>query len=541
MSPSSKSRWCDWEASYGRVASVGIAAAAVVDPVTGAVRVGENIGWRDVPLRSLLEARWQRPVQVDADAFCGALAESRLGAGADLEHFLYVVIGTGIGHALVLDRQVWHGLHATANVFGHIKVTPDPVPCYCGGTGCLCQYASGQGLARVATMYGQSPKTTGREVLTAYAASEAWARAVVEEMLSRLAFAVSAAYNLVDIECTVFGGGVITSAFPDLEALRQRIEPLVYPQIRPIDLRRAVLGSHAVLTGAALLAFDRRTENIYMNIVPWIQQAHREGWALGQFNISNLEVLQAIVDAANALQSPVIVGVSMGSLRHIGLPYLAGLIQGARQAAQVPLFFHLDHGADFAAVSACIEIGFDSVMLDASRNPYAENVRLVREVADYAHARDVGVEAQVGETWDEETGDTVESRTDPAQVSDFVAATGIDYLAISFGNTPGRLDGRADVDLDLVKSCAAASSVPIVLHGGTSIPDQAVREAIRAGAAKVNIDTAIRQAVTAVLQEQYGGDVVPSDPRRAFARTRAATQEAVMDKMNIFGSAHQAP
>lgn len=274
--------------------------------------------------------------------------------------------------------------------------------------------------------------------------------------------------------------------------------------------------------------------------VQWIQQAHREGWALGQFNISNLEVLQAIVEAANEQRAPVLVGVSMGSLRHIGLDYLAGLIAGARKAARTPLFFHLDHGADFATVRACIEIGFDSVMLDASRSSTAENIRLVREVVDYAHPRGVGVEAQIGETWDEETGDLVETRTDPRQVADFVMQTGIDYLAISFGNTPGRLDGKAEIDLDLVRACAAASPAPVVLHGGSSIPDGGMRAAIAAGAAKVNIDTALRQSITAALQEQYGGRHAPSDPRKVFTAARAAVRDTVAAKLQLFGSVARA-
>jgi ketose-bisphosphate aldolase len=277
-----------------------------------------------------------------------------------------------------------------------------------------------------------------------------------------------------------------------------------------------------------------------MKIVTMLQRAQREGWALGQFNMSNLETLQAIVVAANEVHSPCIVGVSMGTLRHVGLPYLAGLIQGARASATVPLYFHLDHGADFAAVQSCIEIGFDSVMIDASRYRLEENVRLVREVVDFAHARSVGVEAQVGETWDEETGEEVETRTDPAQIEGFVAATGIDYLAVSFGNTPGRLEGDAAIDLDLIQACAAVAPVPLVLHGGTSIPDEAMGRAIAMGAAKVNIDTAIRKAVTSTLAQAYTGGAPPSDPRKLFQATRLAATHVVQGKMRLFGSINRA-
>jgi len=170
--------------------------------------------------------------------------------------------------------------------------------------------------------------------------------------------------------------------------------------------------------------------------VEWIQRARREGWALGQFNISSLEVLQGIVDAANEAHSPVLVGVSMGSLRHVGWPYLAGLVQGAKAAATVPLFFHLDHGDSYETVTKVIAAGFESVMIDASRLRYAENVDLVQQVVAYGHGHGVGVEAQIGETWDEETGDTVESRTDPDEVAAYVAATGEGVHHLNAGASP---------------------------------------------------------------------------------------------------------
>lgn len=282
-----------------------------------------------------------------------------------------------------------------------------------------------------------------------------------------------------------------------------------------------------------------------MNAAEWIRRAQAEGWALGQFNISGLTVLQGIVEAANEARSPVLVGVSMGSLRHIGLPYLAGLVQGAKRAAQAPLFFHLDHGDSYETVVHVIEAGFESVMIDASRMTLDDNVHLVRRVVEYGRARGVGVEAQIGETWDEETGDLVETHTDPAQVASYVAATGIDYLAISFGNTPGRQSGRADVDLDLIRACASASSAPIVLHGGTSIADAAMRAAIGFGAAKVNIDTAIRQAVTGAFQAAYaprgGSEADTTDPRRAARAVREAVRKTVLGKMELFGSPGRLP
>ncbi|MFN8454428.1 MAG: class II fructose-bisphosphate aldolase [Anaerolineae bacterium] len=267
-----------------------------------------------------------------------------------------------------------------------------------------------------------------------------------------------------------------------------------------------------------------------------IRRAYREQWALGQFNMSNLETLQAIVLAANETRTPVIVGVSMGTFRHVGLNYLRGLVQGAKAEAQVPLFFHLDHGPDFSTIATFIELGFDSVMIDTSKFPLQENAQRVREVVDYAHARGVCVEAQIGETWDEETGEEVQVKTDPTEVKLFIQETGIDYLAISFGNTPGKLEGQADIDTQLLQEVASVSTIPIVLHGGTSIPDAVVSTAIQTGAAKINIDTAIRKAVTTMLTSIYGSATPPSDPRKSFQNVRQAAKAAVIEKMRLFGA-----
>lgn len=275
-------------------------------------------------------------------------------------------------------------------------------------------------------------------------------------------------------------------------------------------------------------------------IVEMIRRARREGWALGQFNLSNLETLQGIVAAANEERSPLLVGVSMGTIRHVTLEYLAGLMQGARDSAEVPIFFHLDHGPDLDMIRKVVAIGFDSVMLDTSRLPFEKNVASVVEAVNFAHDHGVGIEAQIGETWDEETGEEVQVETEPEEAREFVADTGIDYLAFSFGNTPGRLQGESNPDIALVREIAAVVSIPLVLHGGTSIPDAVVKEAVSLGAAKINIDTTIRRAVTETMRETYCDDNYSSDPRKQFALMRKRVKHAVRGKMRLFGSAGKA-
>lgn len=265
-----------------------------------------------------------------------------------------------------------------------------------------------------------------------------------------------------------------------------------------------------------------------------IHRARREGWAVGQFNMSSLDTLHGIVDAANETHIPCLVGVSMGTLRYAGLEYVAGLMRAARVHAAVPLYFHLDHGSDLEVVRWAIDAGFDSVMIDTSMLPYSENVARVRAVAEVTRAHGVALEAQLGETLDEETGAGAQIETDPAAVRSYVTETGIDYLACSFGNAPGTGVGTSDPDRDLIERIGHASPVPLVVHGGTSLSDDMARFAIRCGAAKINIDTWIRRAVSYTLARCYANGDSVSDPRIPFKQVRAAVAAAVTEKLRLF-------
>lgn len=268
----------------------------------------------------------------------------------------------------------------------------------------------------------------------------------------------------------------------------------------------------------------------------WVLRARREGWAVGQFNMSNLETLQAIADAANETKAPVFVGTSMGTLRHAGLEYVAAMARAAKVASPVPLLFHLDHGPDFATVAACIDLGWDSVMIDASALPYEENVALVRRVVAMAHPRGVAVEAQIGQTWEEDGDDRTEVVTTPEAAQGFVRATGVDYVAVSIGNTPGQVEGEAPIDIPLLRAIARLADIPIVMHGGSSVPDAVMREAIGLGVAKINIDTAIRLAVSRTLADHYRGDRPASDPRVPFREARDAAKASTLEKIALFGA-----
>lgn len=274
-------------------------------------------------------------------------------------------------------------------------------------------------------------------------------------------------------------------------------------------------------------------------VVTAIRRARVEGWALGEFNAGIFEVAQAIIEAAQEIPSPLLVGFSPRTVDFLGVSYLSAFIRTAKTLTQkVPVYFHLDHGKDLRTIEACIRAGFDSVMIDASMYPFSENVARTRTVVALAHRYGVGVEAQVGQPAQDEEEKTENplDLTDPELAARFVRETGIDYLAVAIGETPGKLEGETHILLSRLADVAQATGVPLVLHGGTSISEEDLREAIRLGVAKVNIDTAIRKAVTAVMRDFYRQDPPPADIRIPFGELRRAVKTVIAQKAHLFGS-----
>lgn len=270
--------------------------------------------------------------------------------------------------------------------------------------------------------------------------------------------------------------------------------------------------------------------------IHWIGRAWHEGWALGMFNAHHLEAVQAIAAAAQARKAPVMLSTTMGGIAHVGLDYFVAMARVARASVSVPLILHLDHGADFNTVTACIERGFDSVMIDASSASYDDNVALVREVLALARCHGVAVEAQVGETLAEEGGEVIERKTTVAEAVQFVADVDVDMLAVSIGNRPGTVGSNAPIDVELVRDIAKAVKKPLVLHGGTSVPQEITPNLIRAGIAKINIDAATKAAFRQSLKRHYSVEEPEIDTRIPMANARTAAQQAVEERIALFGA-----
>lgn len=295
-------------------------------------------------------------------------------------------------------------------------------------------------------------------------------------------------------------------------------------------------------------------------------RAYKEGYAVGAFNVNNMEIIQGIMEAAQEEKAPLILQVSAGARRYAGQTYIKKLIEAALEETDHPLALHLDHGQDFEICKQCIDGGFSSVMFDGSHLDFEENIAITKQVVEYAHERGVVVEAELGRLAGVE--DDVHSEesiyTDPDQAVEFVERTGCDSLAIAIGTSHGayKFTGEARLDFDrLEKISNMLPEFPIVLHGSSSVPQEFVemankyggdigsakgvpeellRKAATYGVCKINIDTDIRLAMTAVIRKHFAENPSHFDPRQYLKPARQAVKEMVQHKIkNVLGCSNK--
>ena len=250
-----------------------------------------------------------------------------------------------------------------------------------------------------------------------------------------------------------------------------------------------------------------------MNLVPMadiLNKANEGGYAVGGFNINNMEFLQAIVQAAEETRSPLILQTSEGALKYIGMDYVVGMVQAATKNTTVPVALHLDHGSSFEVIMQCIRNGYSSVMIDGSHYPFEENVRLTRKVVEAAHAVGVSVEAELGRLGGTEDDLSVDEKdasfTDPEEAEEFVKRTGVDALAVSIGTAHGVYKGEPKLDFDRLKEIKERIKIPVVLHGASGIPEADLKKAVSLGVCKVNVNTDFQQAYAAKVREVLAND-----------------------------------
>jgi fructose-bisphosphate aldolase class II len=275
-----------------------------------------------------------------------------------------------------------------------------------------------------------------------------------------------------------------------------------------------------------------------------LEHAHENGYAVGAFNVNNMEAVQAIMEAAEETKSPVIIQASQGGLKYAGVEYIAGMCKIAAEKASVPVAIHLDHGTDFKQIIKCIRNGFTSVMIDASHHPLEENIKITKQIMDIANAAGVSVEAELGKIGGVEDDIAVDERdatyTDPEEAVRFVKETGVDYLAIAVGTAHGPYKGEPKLDFDRIKVIKERLNMPIVLHGSSGVPEDSIKRAVSLGINKINIDTDIRMAFHKAVKEVVKNNPDEYDPRKIVGPAREAMKDVIADKMRMFGSAGNA-
>lgn len=276
----------------------------------------------------------------------------------------------------------------------------------------------------------------------------------------------------------------------------------------------------------------------------FLPKAKANKFAVGQFNMNNLEFAQAITDAAIEEKSPFIFGVSEGALKYMGIEYTVAIAEAAAKKSGLPIALHLDHGSNFDIAMKCIRAGFSSVMFDGSHHPFEENIAMTKEIVKAAHAMGVSVEGELGTIGGVEDDLSVDeehaSLAKPEEAIRFFEETGVDALAIAVGTAHGMYKGEVKIHYDIIKAVVAKIPVPIVLHGGSGVPDDMIREAIQAGVGKINVNTENQVACTATIREVLAKDANIIDPRKYLTPARTAMKQVVQEKIRLFGSSNQA-
>ena len=271
-------------------------------------------------------------------------------------------------------------------------------------------------------------------------------------------------------------------------------------------------------------------------------KAQKEGYAVGAFNAENMEMVQAIVAAAEDLSSPVIIQTTPGSLQYADTDLFFGMVNAEAKKAKVPVALHLDHGNSAELCAKAILSGYTSIMIDGSKLAFSENVALTKKVVEFAHAMEVPVEGELGTVGGKEDTHEVKDKsyTDPEEAKEFAEQTGVDFLAVGIGNAHGFYKGVPKLRFDILEKTKSLVSIPIVLHGASGIPDEDVKKSTGLGICKVNFATELRDAFTKGVKEYLEKNPDVFDPKKYNGAGREKVKELIKHKMQVLNSAHKA-
>jgi fructose-bisphosphate aldolase class II len=282
-----------------------------------------------------------------------------------------------------------------------------------------------------------------------------------------------------------------------------------------------------------------------VSMTEMLNKAKAGHYAVGQFNINNLEFTQAILQAAEEEKSPVILGVSEGAGRYMtGFKTIVKMVEGLMEDLKVtvPVAIHLDHGSSFDKCKEAVDAGFTSVMIDASHHPFEENIEITKKVVDYAHSKGISVEAELGTVGGQEDDVIGESiiYADPQECVRLVKETGIDCLAPALGSVHGPYKGEPNLGFKEMEEIGQLTGVPLVLHGGTGIPTKDIQKSISLGTAKINVNTENQIASAKKVREVLAADSEVYDPRKYLGPAREVIKQTVIGKIREFGSSNKA-
>ncbi|PXW92064.1 fructose-bisphosphate aldolase [Streptohalobacillus salinus] len=281
-----------------------------------------------------------------------------------------------------------------------------------------------------------------------------------------------------------------------------------------------------------------------VSMTKMLNEANGNAYAVGQFNINNLEYIQAILQAAEEEKSPVILGVSEGAAKYMGgYTVVTAMVKAVMEAqgTTVPVAIHLDHGSSYEQCAKAIQAGFTSVMIDASHDPFEENIATTSKVVELAHFHGVSVEAELGTVGGQEddvSGSIIYA--DAKECKEMVERTGIDTLAPALGSVHGPYQGEPNLGFKEMEAINTIAGVPLVLHGGTGIPTKDIQKAISYGTSKINVNTENQIQQTKKVREVLLANPDMIDPRKYLGPSRDAIKETVIGKMREFGSSNKA-
>ncbi len=272
--------------------------------------------------------------------------------------------------------------------------------------------------------------------------------------------------------------------------------------------------------------------------------AQEKRYAIPAFNIHNLETIQVVLKAANDLKSPVILAATPSTVKYAGEEYLLAIIEKGSKLNNIPVTFHLDHHENVDDIKRIITLGCKSVMIDASKHPFVENVKIVKDIVDFAHNYGATVEAELGKLGGIEDDIIVNEKdsflTDPSEAAEFVKLTGVDSLAIAIGTAHGLYKSEPKLDFDRLEKIRDVVDVPLVLHGASGVPFEAVQNAIDKGICKVNIATELKIPFSTSIKEYFNEHPEASDPRQYLVPAKKAMYDVVVKKIKMCKSEQKA-